>query len=89
MASNFLKGSSMKRPLKITVQVAASLMSKSTLFVREGMRRGVLPIGAAYKLPGSTKWNFYISPTLLANYIGADLETVLEAAAQNTEKKAG
>lgn len=79
----------MKRPPKITVQVAASLMGKSTLFVREGMRRGELPIGNAIQLQGSTKWNFYISPTLLANYIGTDLATVLEAAAQNTEKQAG
>lgn len=70
----------MNRPNKITVQVAAKLMGKSTLFVREGMRRGVLPIGEAYQLPGSTKWTFYISPPLLANYIGADLKTVLEAA---------
>ena len=70
----------MNRPNKVTVQVAAKLMGKSTLFVREGMRRGVLPIGEAYQLPGSTKWTFYISPPLLANYIGADLKTVLEAA---------
>ena len=70
----------MNRPNKITVQVAAKLMGKSTLFVREGMRLGVLPIGEAFQLPGSTKWTFYISPTLLANYIGADLKTVLEAA---------
>ena len=78
-----------KRPPKITVQVAASLMGKSTLFVREGMKRGLLPIGEAFQLPGSTKWNFYISPPLLANYIGTDLATVFEAAAQSTEKQAG
>ena len=70
----------MNRPKKITVQVAARLMGKSTLFVREGMRLGLLPIGEAIQLPGSSKWTFYISPTLLAQYIGADLETVLEAA---------
>ena len=79
----------MNRPQKVTVQVAALLMSKSTLFVREGMRRGVLPIGEAYQLPGSTKWNFYISPTLLANYIGTDLETVLNVATEMAKKQAG
>ena len=70
----------MDRPKKITVQTAAKLMGKSTLFVREGMRRGVLPIGEAFQLPGSTKWTFYISPPALAAYIGVDLEVVLNAA---------
>lgn len=70
----------MNRPKKITVQTAAKLMGKSTLFVREGMRLGRLPIGEAYQLPGSTKWTFYISPPLLANYIGVPLEVVLDAA---------
>lgn len=79
----------MNRPNKITVQLAAKLMGKSTLFVREGMRRGVLPIGEAYQLPGSSKWTFYISPPLLAQYIGADLEMVQEAAAEQAEKRAG
>ena len=70
----------MNMPKKITVQTAARLMGKSTLFVREGMRRGVLPIGEAMLLDGSTKWTFYISPPLLAKYIGVDLEVVLDAA---------
>lgn len=70
----------MNRPKKITVQTAARLMGKSTLFVREGMRRGLLPIGEAMQLPGSTKWNFYISPKLLADYIGVSVEVVLDAA---------
>ena len=79
----------MDLPQKVTVQVAAKLMRKSTLFVREGMKRGVLPIGEACQLPGSTKWTFYISPPLLANYIGIDLETVQKAATEMAEKKAG
>lgn len=70
----------MNRPNRIPVQVAAKLMGVSTLFVREGMRLGLLPIGEAIQLPGSSKWTFYISPPLLAQYIGADLDTVLEAA---------
>lgn len=79
----------MNRPNKITVQVAAKLMGKSTLFVREGLRRGALPIGDACQLPGSTKWTFYISPPLLAQYIGADLNVVLDAAADYAEQRAG
>lgn len=70
----------MNRPKKITIQVAAALMGKSTLFVREGMKRGVLPIGEAIQLPGSSKWTYYISPPLLAKYIGVDLSVVLDAA---------
>ena len=70
----------MNMPKKITVRTAAKLMGKSTLFVREGMRLGRLPIGEAYQLPGSSKWTFYISPPLLAKYIGVDLEVVLDAA---------
>ena len=69
----------MQKPKKITVTDAARLMGKSTLFVREGMKRGVLPIGEAFQLPGSTRWCYYISPTLLAQYIGAPLEVVLHA----------
>ena len=68
----------MSIPKKITIQVAAKLMGKSTLFVREGIKRGVLPIGEAMQLPGSTKWTFYISPSMLAEYIGAKLSDVLE-----------
>lgn len=70
----------MNRPKKITVQTAAKLMGKSTLFVREGMRRGLLPIGEAMQMPGSNKWSFYISPKLLADYIGVSVEVVLDAA---------
>ena len=70
----------MNKPKKITVQTAARLMGKSTLFVREGMRRGVLPIGEAMQMPGSQKWSFYISPKLLADYIGVSVEVVLDAA---------
>ena len=70
----------MNKPKKITVETAARLMGKSTLFVREAMRRGVLPIGIAEQMPGSQKWNFYISPKLLADYIGVSVEAVLDAA---------
>ena len=70
----------MSIPKKITVQTAAKLMGKSTLFVREGMRRGLLPIGEAMQMPGSNKWSFYISPKLLADYIGVSVEVVLDAA---------
>jgi len=69
----------MERPKKIRVDDAARLMGKSTLFGREGMKRGVLPIGEAFQLPGSTRWCYYISPPALAQYIGVPLEVVLNA----------
>ena len=72
----------MNMPKKITVQTAARLMGKSTLFVREGMRREKLPIGNAEINDGSTKWNFFISPPLLAEYLGWSLEEVWDAVAE-------
>lgn len=61
----------MEKPERITVAQAAALLGKSNLFVYEGLRRGVLPFGKAYKLPGSDKWNYIISPPALYEYIGA------------------
>lgn len=63
---------------KITVQRAAELLGKSTLFVREAMRRGTLPIGTAEQLPGSSRWTFIISPTMLADYMGCRVEELYE-----------
>lgn len=63
---------------KITVSQAAALMGKSALFVREAMRREVLDIGTAMQMPGSTKWNFHISPPKLAEYIGISVSELWE-----------
>lgn len=63
---------------KITVQRAAELLGKSTLFVREAMRRGTLPIGTAEQLPGSSRWTFIISPTMLAEYMGCSVSELYE-----------
>lgn len=60
----------MNKPERITVAQAAALMGKSTAFVREGMKRGLLPIGMAQQLPGSTKYCFIISPPKLYAYLG-------------------
>lgn len=54
---------------KVTVAEAARRMGKSQLFVREAMKRDLLPIGTAMQLPGSTKWTFHISPALLDAYL--------------------
>lgn len=63
---------------KITVQRAAELLGKSTLFVRESMRRGTLPIGTAEQLPGSSRWTFIISPQALADYLGCSVRELYE-----------
>ena len=68
----------MKGFVKISVPEAAKIMQKSVLFVYEGMRRGVLPIGEAMQMPGSTKWTYFISPPLLAQYLGVRLEDLIE-----------
>lgn len=63
----------MTKPKRITTAQAAKLMGKTPLFVREGMRRELLPIGRAMQL-SEHRWTFYVSPPLLAAYIGVDLE---------------
>ncbi len=59
----------MIEPRKVTVAEAARMLGKSALFVREGIKRGVLPIGTAMQMPGSTKWSFHISPGKLEEYL--------------------
>lgn len=61
----------LEKPEKITVAEAARLMGKSNLFVYEGLRRGELPIGSASQNEETGRWNYFISPPLLAKYIGS------------------
>ena len=68
----------MKGFVKISVPEAAKIMRKSVLFVYEGMKRGVLPIGEAMQMPGSSKWTYFISPPLLAQYLGVELSDLIE-----------
>lgn len=70
---------------KITVQRAAALLGKSTLFVRESMRRGTLPIGTAEQLPGSSRWTFIISPQALADYMGCSVRDLYETPAEEED----
>lgn len=61
---------------KIKVTEAAAILCVSDQFVRIGLQRGILPIGTALKM--STKWTYQISPKLLADYSGADINAELE-----------
>ena len=57
---------------RVTVKEAADLMGTSQQFVRLGLQRQQLPIGAAVKL--SSKWTYYISPELFKQYTGIDVK---------------
>lgn len=64
----------------VPVIEAARLMGKDQQFIRQGIIKGVLPIGTAFKKTiVDSKWNkekessqydFYISPKLLWEYTG-------------------
>lgn len=64
----------------IPVKEAARLMGKDQQFIRQGLIKGILPIGTAFKKTIiDSKWNtekesahydFYISPRLLWEYTG-------------------
>ena len=64
----------MKNPRRITVAEAARVMGKDTLFVAELMRQGRMPIGEAELMKGRVRWNYYISPKQLADYIGLSMD---------------
>ena len=64
--------SSVKTPLKITLAQAARCMGKSRQFVREGLKRGILPFGNA--VPGSANnYIYFISPDKFREYVGENL----------------
>ena len=63
----------------IPVKEVAKLMGKDQQFIRQGIIKGILPIGIAFKKEitdeylqkkESTQYDFYISPRLLWEYTG-------------------
>lgn len=54
----------------IPVTTAAKIMKKDQQFVRQGLIKGLLPIGTAYKKEGSNQYDYYISPKLFYEYTG-------------------
>lgn len=64
----------------VPVKEAAKLMGKDQQFIRQGIIRGLLPIGTAFKKTiidqkwneekESSQYDFYISPKLLWEYTG-------------------
>lgn len=54
--------------MRITVKEAARQLGVSEQFVRLGLQRNELPIGAAVKM--SSRWTYHISETRLREYVG-------------------
>lgn len=63
---------------KITTAEAAAIINSSPQFVRIAMQQGILPIGCAMKMPKSSTWTYNISPKLLEDYCGKDIEKELQ-----------
>ena len=61
---------------KIKPEEAAKIIHTSVQYVRVAMQKGLLPIGTAVKL--SSQWTYNISPKLLAEYYGVDVEKELK-----------
>lgn len=58
------------------VKVAAKILGMSELSVRGALIAKALPIGSAWKNPGSSCWKYYISPRLLSEYSGVSIEDI-------------
>ncbi len=54
----------------ITVKEVAKIMKKHEMFIRIGLQNGTLPFGTAEKMPGKSKYSYYISPRQFYQYIG-------------------
>ena len=52
----------------MTVKECAELLGKSQMFVRCGLRDGILPFGYAVKM--SSKWTYHISSAKVHAYLG-------------------
>ena len=61
--------------MRVTVAEAAAILDVSKEYIRLAMQEKLLPIGSAVKM--SSKWTYHISPKLLAEYSGADVEAEL------------
>lgn len=59
---------------KVSVEMAAKLMGKDQQFIRQGMIRGILPIGTAFKKDNSSHYDYYISPKLFYEFTGIAVE---------------
>lgn len=63
------------RNKKIRTEEAAIIIGATPQFVRRAMQLEKLPIGTAIKM--SSRWTYNISPKLLHEYSGKDVEAEL------------
>lgn len=61
--------------MRVKVKEAADILGTSQEYIRLGLQKGVLPIGTAVKM--SSVWTYHISPKLLEDYSGVDVEKTI------------
>lgn len=74
----------------IPVTIAASIMGKDQMFIREAMKRGLIDLGVCYKKENSEQYDFYISPFKLwqlTGYIYKGYEEEVELAEERKQAK--
>lgn len=64
--------------MKVPIEAAANALHVSPAFIRVGMQQGKLPIGSCFKVVGSSKLSYYISPKLLYDYSGYAYEPAIK-----------
>lgn len=70
MDTNNLKEYPVFTGANVPVVVAAKVMKKDQQFIRHGIIQKILPFGEAYKMPGSSHYDYYISPKKFYEYTG-------------------
>ena len=68
-------------PFKVKVKWAAQLMGATEMFVRIGLRRGLLPFGCAFQQQGESrksKWSYNIPSASFAQYLGISEERLFD-----------
>ncbi len=68
----------MSKTGRVSVKRAAELLNMSPLSVKGALIHKALPIGGAWKNEESTCYTYHISPAKLADYLGMEVEQVLE-----------
>ena len=66
---------------------AAEILGVSAQFVRCAMQAGVLPIGVAIKLPGSTEYSYQISDNLLQERTSKNVAEELQRIRSENKRK--
>ena len=76
----------------VPVIIAASILGKDQMFIREAMKRGLLDLGVCYQKEGSSQYDIYISPFKLWQltgyvYKGLEIESRLAKERKIKRKK--